>query len=386
MKSSGCVLITDDYLPHIGGSRLYCHRLASILAGRISVVTKWRPGSADFDRRAGYPVSRVRLRGHLVTGPAIVGEIFDAVCLAHTALGSFSAPGCYLAGEVVPSAFAAALAARRNHVPYGVILHDEPLSGAGRLEEVLRRWLFSHSGAIVVSSSFPERRARTMVGETVPIFRVPPGVDTEIFCPGDADADILGRFGVESGQYLLCVGRLVDYKNIQAVIRVLAHLQDERLALVIVGEGPEKPVLASLAKDLGVGERVVFAGRVETQRLVNLYRGALAYIFPSRRAGGRQHEGIGMAALEAAACGTAVVASSQTSAGDFIQDGHTGLIFDPGGEGALERAVREVLEAPGSRRRMALSCMKRVHRDFSWQAAARGMGRALAALAAARGR
>ncbi|MHC4711774.1 MAG: glycosyltransferase family 4 protein [Planctomycetota bacterium] len=371
MTPPECVLITDDHLPHIGGSRLYVHHAAENLSSQLRVVTRYRRGSEEFDAAAGYSITRARLGGGLLPPPRILGETADALTLARIALGRGGNAGCFLAGEMGPAAVAASLLARLKGTPYGLILHDEPFAGCGYLETRLRMCLMGKSAAIVVSSSYPERRAREITGGAVTVLVAPPGVDFDTFGPGEPDEEALNRFGLEPGRFVLSVGRLVEYKNVEALIEAVAAFEDPALKAVIVGEGPDRPRLEALARHLSLSGRVVFAGRIERQVLVNLYRAALAYVFPSRRSGGQRHEGIGMAALEAAACGCCVIASSETSATDFVTEGATGLVFDPEGTGALEAAIKRLLSAKDTRLEMARAGMKTVRERFTWPNTAR---------------
>jgi len=362
-----CILITDDYLPHLGGSRLYCHKAANLLAGALAVVTREREGGAEFDAAARYPLRRVRLQGERKYGVALAGEALNGARLARCALSGFPGMRTFLAGEVNPAAFAAAFAAWHRRGAYGVIIHDEPLTGASALEARLRRRVIRRAGALVVSSRFAEGRAREIAPGETPIFYAPPGVDTAEFSPGAADAAVLSRCGAGSKPFILSVGRLVDYKNVSAGIDAIAALRERGLHLVVAGEGPERTVLEAQAKRLGVDQLVTFAGRVQRDELIQLYRGALAYVFPTRKSLGCRHEGIGMAALEAAASGCPVIASTVTSATDFLEDGRTGLFFDPEDKDALVRAVRLLLDSPDTRARMASECADAVRERFTWE-------------------
>lgn len=380
VKRRDCIILSDDHLPHIGGSRIYNHKLASLSGGRIALVTRRRPGARSFDAGVPYEVERAFLGGRLLPGPASLGEAADALALSH-AVGALGAADAYIAGEITPAAYAAAWLGRRHGVPYGVIVHDEPLSGAGRIEAAARRAVLAGASALVVSSSFPARRLRALLGEDAPIFTAPPGVDLETFSPGACDSAVLARFDVEESRFVLSVGRLVDYKNFDAVIHAVAASSDARLKAVVVGEGPDEGRLRDVAAGSGLGGRVVFAGRVARADLVGLYRGALAYVFPSRlAAGARQHEGIGMAALEAAACGCPVVVSTHTSATDFVEDGVTGLVFDPQMPGALPTALESLISDGRGRDLLARRGAERVRTVYSWQATADAFARALASL------
>ena len=366
MSQARYLLVTDNYLPHVGGSRIYYHHVASMLAPDLAVLTRKRRDSRGFDERAGYTIRRVPL----LSGPPAwwrsAAELVDCFVLAGHAVRDFPAVQAYLAGDMITSAAAAALAARQKGIPFGVVLHDEPLAGAGKLESRLRRWVFRKAGVIVAASSYAARRAREIAGEGAVIFSAPPGVDTDVFCPGPVDEAVLKRYGVQEKAYILSVGRLVDYKNISSAIETTAQVREGGLKLVVVGEGPERPALEREAARLGLQGKVFFAGGVAREDLVCLYRGALAYVFPSRPARGEQHEGVGMGVLEAAACGCVVIASTATSAEDFVRHGQTGLLFDPGEKDGLTRAVRSVLDSPETMRTMALEAVAAVRQGFQW--------------------
>jgi len=380
MSEPECVLITDDYLPHIGGSRIYYSNVAQMLAGRLGIVTRERGGSEVFDRDLSYPIRRIRLSS-LSEGAAAVQDAANAVTLALEAMRAFPHTRFFLAGEVCPTAFSAYLAARRRRGSYGIILHDEPMAGAGRLEARLRKWVVARAAVLATSAVFAQQRCRGLAGESAPIIHAPPGVDLDTFRPGPAGRGVLARLGLEGRRYLLSAGRLVAYKNVSALISAIADPALAGLGLAVVGEGPERQALEAHAHEIGVSGRVVFAGQVKSGELAALYRGAFAYVFPSRRARGRQQEGIGMAALEAAACGCPVIASIFTSATDFIENGRTGLLFDPDVKGALEGAIASLLASADFRDAIASAGMERVRARYNWQSTAKAIGQAIDHLA-----
>jgi glycosyltransferase involved in cell wall biosynthesis len=120
--------------------------------------------------------------------------------------------------------------------------------------------------------------------------------------------------------YLLYVGNRKPHKNLARLVRALDRI-DPGHPLRLILPGPVDPGLASLARDVGVGDRLVFLGQVADTRLPALYRGALAFVFPSL------HEGFGLPPLEAMACGTPVVSSLATSLAEVVGD--AALAIDP---------------------------------------------------------
>ena len=136
---------------------------------------------------------------------------------------------------------------------------------------------------------------------------------------------------------LLYVGRLDRRKGIDDVIRALASLPPEAILEVIgSGDANERDRLRSLARDLGVGERVVFDA-VPRHALAARYRAADVCVFPST-----WDEPFGLVPIEAMASGTPVVATGTGGSGEFLADGANCLLYEPGNAAALAAAVRAV--------------------------------------------
>jgi phosphatidylinositol alpha-1,6-mannosyltransferase len=194
---------------------------------------------------------------------------------------------------------------------------------------------------------------------------VPPSVDTERFTPGPAPA----------GPDLLIVGRLVPgegYKGHEVLFRALGPL-GERLGraatLRVVGEGAARAELEARAAELGVADRVEFAGRVPVERLVEAYRGCGVFAMPSRverrPRGLWTGEGLGIVYLEAQACGRPVVASTEGGAPDAVRPGETGLLADPRDPLAVAAAAAELLEDPQKAAEMGRAGRRWVEENFS---------------------
>lgn len=151
------------------------------------------------------------------------------------------------------------------------------------------------------------------------------------------------------GRILLSTSRLVRQKGIDVAIRALAELPDA--TLVVLGEGPERPALDALARELGVAERVHLAGRVPD--VAAWLRRASVYLHPAR------WEGFGLGVLEAMLAGLPVVASNVSSLPELVADGETGLLVPPDDPSALARAVVTVAPEQGAAGR------ERARREFS---------------------
>ena len=140
--------------------------------------------------------------------------------------------------------------------------------------------------------------------------------ESEVVYPPVDDFWLQGSFGGtqrETPNYFLIVSTLVSYKNIELAIEACNKL---KLPLKIVGEGPHKKELQRLA-----GPTVEFYGYRQRDELGDLYADATAVIFPGQ-------EDFGLVPLEAAACGTPVIAYRAGGALETIIDGATGCFFD----------------------------------------------------------
>jgi D-inositol-3-phosphate glycosyltransferase len=193
---------------------------------------------------------------------------------------------------------------------------------------------------------------------------IPPGVDHAMFSPGDRDA-ARRRLGLGAVPTLLFVGRIQPLKGADLALRCLAELADERAELVVVGgpsgaDGPgELQRLHLLAADLGVAERVRWVAPQPHAALADWYRAANVCIVPSRT------ESFGLVALEAAACGTPVVASEVGGLRSLVADGETGFLVPGRSAPDYAAPVACLLADETLATQMGVAAVARSHR-YAW--------------------
>lgn len=199
--------------------------------------------------------------------------------------------------------------------------------------------LIARSAHVITSSEYSRRRMLELFDlDPERITTVPLALDPK-FTTGGADPEHLRAAGADS-PYVLTVGTLQPRKNIDGAIAGFVRMreQSERaLKLVIVGaRGWRDDELMKLIEQSPYSEDIVVAGRVDDATLVDLYRGAEAFVFPSR------YEGFGYPPLEAMACGTPVVSSDNTSIAEAIGD--AALVVDPDDPASIGAALLKVVE------------------------------------------
>ena len=237
------------------------------------------------------------------------------------------------------------------------------------------------SDAICVSCPEEERQFRRLYGDPAGrIEIVPPAVEHAFFAPGDR-AGARRAVGLPVDRpIVLFVGRIQPLKAPDVAIRALAELGRPAAELVIVGgaSGTDGDVEVQLAHrlidELALGDQVRLVEPQPHHILSSYYRAADVVIVPSRS------ESFGLVALEAAACGTPVVASAVGGLLNIVHDGVTGLLVEGRDPARFARALRQVLDDPAAAATMGAAAAVRARR-FTWSFTAARLRRLYADLA-----
>lgn len=192
------------------------------------------------------------------------------------------------------------------------------------------------------------------------VVAIPNGVDPSYSPRGEA-AD--GSFRAAQGlpdEFLLFVGTLQPRKNLDRLLRAYARIAGELgWPLVVVGApGWQFDPIFRTVRQLGLGERVRFAGYVPAEELADWYSAATIFILPSI------YEGYGLPALEAMACGTPVIASNTSSLPEVIGD--AGLLVDPLDVAAMAGEILQLAGDDGLRQDLSDQGLRRAAR-LSWR-------------------
>jgi len=234
--------------------------------------------------------------------------------------------------------------------------------------------------AICVSCTEEESQFRRLYGN--PLGRieiVAPGVEHAFFAPGDKSG-ARRALDLAAGPLLLFVGRLQPLKGLDVAVRALAELRRPDALLLVVGGasglegGSEVARIMSLIDQLGVRDQVRFVEPQPHHILSTYYRAADVVVVPSRS------ESFGLVALEAAACGTPVVASAVGGLLTLVDDGLTGYLVAGRDPSHFAQRITSILNDPALAASMSVRAAERARR-YTWSFAAARLRRVYSDLA-----
>ncbi|MCW5591130.1 MAG: glycosyltransferase family 4 protein [Burkholderiales bacterium] len=210
------------------------------------------------------------------------------------------------------------------------------------------RWLYRDACRRVVTTG---ERLRLQVmeeagAEANHVISIPTGIDLERFRPGEP-AKARAALGLDpQGPLIGIVATLRSWKGHRYLLEAFAGLAGRGARLVVVGDGPQREALEALARELGIADRVRFAGN---QSDVAPWLQSLdLFCLPSYA-----NEGVPQALMQAMACGLPVISTPVGSIAEIVQDGDTGRLVQPEDAAALRAAIESLLADGPLRSRLA---------------------------------
>jgi len=159
------------------------------------------------------------------------------------------------------------------------------------------------------------------------------------------------------------LGRLKKYKRVDIVIRAFAELKLPEARMEIAGTGDYRASLEGLVKSLGLTERVKFLGFIPEEQKVHLLRRAWASVLASPK------EGWGISNLEAAACGTPVIAANSPGIRESVVNGETGFLVPQNDYHAMSASMRGLVKSRDLVDVLGVAA-RRFAETFTWDRAA----------------
>jgi glycosyltransferase involved in cell wall biosynthesis len=270
---------------------------------------------------------------------------------------------------VLPTGPVGAWLASKANIPNVLTVHGGDLYDPSKassphrhlLLRIIVRKLLRRATVVVGQSKNTIENVHKFYAPDLNCERIPLG----IIRPGDITAS-RQELGFEpNDKILVTVGRLVSRKAVDRLIEMVADIPDPSVHLVIIGDGPLRGQLESIALQKGIAERVRFVGFVTDQQKQNLLSASDIYVSTS------QHEGFGLVFLEAMAAGLPIVCFDHGGQSDFLENGRTGALVPLNDEVGFTHACQSYLQSAEKRLSAQSENLNRVESYFIDRCASR---------------
>ncbi|MBD3379943.1 MAG: glycosyltransferase [Candidatus Omnitrophica bacterium] len=322
------LMLAYEFRPDLGGIADYSHNLArgislkghSVMVACGSECAKGPYRTVSVKSPASRsPLAYVRSFFYFLR--LIRDNSIDAVFLSYL---SYYHSGPYLL-------MLACLAAGR---PLYLFVYALELDDGGRSKKKIKRWMaFNFARKIFAISEYTRKLAGRFTNGKKEIVIARPCVDIAMLeeAAEQARQMISERYSLRGKKVLLTLGRLVERKGMDSVIRVMPELVKRfpELIYIVAGEGPERDSLRSMVSRLGMEDHVIFTGVVTEKEKKGLLKSCDVFVMPCRGLSDYDAEGFGIVFAEAAVFNKPSVAGRSGGAPEVVLDGISGFTVDP---------------------------------------------------------
>ncbi len=349
-------MLSELFYPYLlGGAERRYYEIAKRLSKKhdITIYSLRLFGRNDFEHKDGIEIRRVGLKH-----PMNKRSMFPLLSFSPALLKAISKDFDVIDANQGIASFVGAFKSLSS-VPLVATFHDIywnqwgeyfnfPLSSAGKFME----FTFSKLKFDRIIANSPETKKKLeRLSFTPPIDVIVSGVDTKFI---DNVESAINEYSI------VYVGRLVKYKNVDMLLKVVARLKSQfpKIKMKIIGSGPEEDNLKNLSKSLNINAE--FLGFVSEKEKIAAVKSSSIYVNPSLV------EGLGLGLIEAMACKTTIVARN-LDCYFFCNSGNSMLYTN---ENGLYLALRKLLENPDYRKKLAKQAYK-TSLNYSWDITAK---------------
>jgi phosphatidylinositol alpha-1,6-mannosyltransferase len=287
-------------------------------------------------------------------------------------------------GNIRPTGYAVKWTKMRLGIPYlvyvngGDLLRERRKAANSALKRRTSRAILGGAAGIAATSQWvadltSEVMMEVGVRNPPPVAALALGTDPTMFSADRDTGTLRSKWGVGNDPVILTVARLVPHKGQDVVVRALAKLVSEfpDVKYVAVGEGHDETRLREIGIELGIDNRIIFAGPLSEAELPEAYATSTIYAGPSRVDNEINVEGFGISFLEASSSGLPVVAGDSGGVRSAVRDGETGIVLPPQDLDAWVAALGDLLRNESKRKAFGDAGRKAVEDHYNWDRVAR---------------
>ncbi len=273
-----------------------------------------------------------------------------------------------------PLGLGAMLCAKLMDIPVKTVYHTDFAEQTIRItnEPTLASWVdtainafYKQSDQVFVPSNayITKLMAAGLDKEKLTLF--PRGLDLDLYCPAPDMEKMTRRHQLHGSFTLLFAGRISEDKNLSLLTKLAHELNNEQTAeynFVFAGDGPD---LQQFESSLSGISNIHFTGRLSPEELVDWYRSADCFVFPSHT------DTFGMVILEAQACGVPCIVTNSGGPKEIIKPNETGVVMDSDDTSEWAKAIQSYrsikLETPETFAMLRKACRNHVSQQNNWQ-------------------
>ena len=353
-------LLTEKFLPDIGGLAISANRLATglVAAGHsvdvFVVTTGLAPGEIQVEKSF---ITIHRLGAHKRADDTL-SNWFNYVVARH-AESKFDFIHAYF---ITQAGFVATIAARFLGIPSIISARGNDLDRAmfdpGKAAHII--YALQNASIVTANASELVRKAQAIAAREVVL--VPNGIDTVTFSPGQRDESLVHSLGLDALLILGFVGEARAKKGLAPMLVAFRQVASQRrVALALVGgvRGGDDKDLFKVFQKQNPSLPLVVIPHVPPEQLPAYYRSFDLLLMPSL------NDGLPNALLEGMACGCAVIGTPVGGIGDAVHDGENGRLVPPGDPDALANAINQLLDDAELRRKFGQRARETVVRNYA---------------------
>ncbi|TSC91545.1 MAG: group 1 glycosyl transferase [Parcubacteria group bacterium Licking1014_17] len=369
------LIFTTSYLPSIGGAELAVKNITDRLPDfHFDLITSRfnsRGGSYDRDLKSEERIGNTdvfRCGGRFSLTNFFVPKIFFPISafIKSARLTQKKGPYNYIFALQASQGGGAAWLYKIFYGKQFVlnVQEGESLDKQGILKSIFRKLIIKKADKIVVISNYLKSYiAKQGISENK-IFVIPNGVDIELFgkekYAGEAESE-KNLLGINKDEkVIISVSRLVPKNGVLDLIVACSLLKTKNWKLLLVGNGHLRGVAEKLASNLGLKNKVIFAGSVKHDDLPKYLAMSDIFARPS------VSEGLGTAFLEAMAMEVPIVGTLVGGIPNFLKDGETGIACKPNNPESIALAIDAILADDNLRQNLASRAKKLVRNKYNW--------------------
>jgi glycosyltransferase involved in cell wall biosynthesis/SAM-dependent methyltransferase len=349
------LMLNYEYPPLGGGGGVAHQHIAEELASRhdVTVLTSRATALPPFEIVGGVNVHRVDVLGRNSQATASLISMlsfFPASFYAGQRLINKIKPDIINSHFAIPTGPSAALLARRNRIPHVLSIHGGDIYDPSKrlsphhtpgLHQTVG-WVLRCADRVAAQSENTADNARRIYGYQKEITIIPLGLKEPVL-------PLFSRkeLGLSDDQVVLVtVGRLIARKANHHLIEILSRINNPKLVLVLLGEGPARMPLLELAKRLRVENRVIMPGFVSEERKYRYLQAADVFVSTT------SHEGFGLMYVEGMFCRLPIVTYNHGGQNDFLENGKTGFLVPLNDQETFRQRLEWLIQSPEIRKTM----------------------------------